>query len=386
MIKRYSVFLGLLTLLTGCSSHIALNSSLNSEPPVLSISSMTPLLKCAADNVVQAYKAQQLCSACAEAKQAQAQRISRLLVVIDNDQFIDGTVRKNSAADGPLADSNQAQMKAILNRWIPSAILTIPAREIPLLRRNGVKGSSVTNFGTLDAETYKALQAQYSVDNIVYFSGAFTKLDNDTPLIDQGYGSHIKNDGTIGAALSKGEAKRETVLGLSTSLGHVGTNTLLSSTMIEARMHRTSNEIKFSLAPGEGNIALSKKIIVSEGVQGTQQMLLEAAALWFIGLAYPQQAKLNQCLGAPAHPERMLSALAQWEAFSPWEQIDHVQGLLRQQGFLDSAYLRGNMDEPTQKAIREYSTAKGLFHTPHTTESLENLYLHLSRLNAVNSN
>ena len=373
------VFFGCLVFLTSCSSSVSLTRTLNSEPPTLSISTMTPLLKCAADNVIQAYKAQQACNTCTEGNKPPA--ISRLLVVIDSDQFADGTIRKNSAADGPLADSNQVQMKAILNRWIPSYILTIPAREVPLLRRNGVKGSSVTNFGTLDAETYKALQAQYSADNIVYFSGAFTKLDNDTPLTDQGYGSHIKNDGTTGAAFSKGSAERESVLGLSISLGHVGTNTLLSSTMIEARMHRSSNEIKFSLAPGEANIALSRKIIVSEGVQGTQQMLLEAAALWFIGLAYPQQAKLSQCLGTPGHPGPMLAGLKQWQALSEVQQIAQIQALLRQQGLLKTAYPQGVMDEQTLRALRQYATANGLFYTPHTAKSLDNLYLHLSRLN-----
>ncbi len=378
--KNLPVMLGCLVLLNACSSTVALNSALNSEPPMLSISSMTPLLKCAADNVVQAHKEQQACD-CDEEKKPKS--ISRLLVVIDNDQFADGTVRKNSASDGPLADSNQAQMKAILNRWIPSYILTIPAREIPLLRRNGVKGSSVTNFGTLDADTYKALQSQYSVDNIVYFSGAFTKLDNDTPVLDQGFGSHIKNDGTIGAAFSKGRAERETVLGLSTSLGHVGTNTLLSSTMIEARMHRSSNEIKFSLAPGEANLALSKKIIVSEGVQGTQQMLLEAAALWFIGLAYPQQAKLSQCLAEPGHPNRMLGELEQWQGLSETQQIARVQSLLKQQGQLKAEYQQGVMDGNTLLAIRKYATANSLFYTPHTAKSLDSLYLHLSRLNPV---
>jgi hypothetical protein len=341
---------------------------------------MSPLLKCVAGNVIQAYREKGAYHA-----NNNPQGIKRLLVIIDDDQFEDGTVRKGAASDGPLADSNHDQMKAILNRWIPSYILTLPAREIPILRRNSVKGSAITSFGTLESTTYQALGQQYGVDNIVYFSGAFTKLDDDPHPLDKGQGTHAKLDSDIGIAFSRGKAEREAVVGLSASLGHVGTNTILSSTMIEARMHNTSSEIKFSVVPGDANIALTRKIILSEGVQGTQQMLLEAAALWFVGLAYPQDAGLAQCLTA-ANPEDMLKRMKSWHVLKQKERIALIQGLLSDAKILTQGYEEGKLDDMTRQAIRAYDQKYNLFHTPHIETSLDNLYLHLSSLNQNSKN
>lgn len=368
-------FISSALLLAGCSSYSIDTASMNRETPILSTSSISPLLKCVAGNVIQAHRENGAYNVASN-----PQGIKRLLVIIDDDQFEDGTVRKGAANDGPLADSNHAQMKAILNRWIPSYILTLPAREIPVLRRNSVKGSAITPFGTLESNAYQTLGQQYSVDNIVYFSGAFTKLDDDPHPLDKGRGTHAKLDGDTGIAFSRGKAEREAVVGLSASLGHVGTNTILSSTMIEARMHNTSSEIKFSLVPGDANIALTKKIIISEGVQGTQQMLLEAAALWFVGLAYPQEAGLAQCLTA-ANPEDMLKRLESWHALKHKERIALIQNLLSEADILKQGYEKGKLDDLTRQAIREYDQTYGLFHTPHIENNLDNLYLHLSSLN-----
>lgn len=373
--KRSLLALSIALAVSGCATTSTFSTTpLNKETPMMSSSSMTPLLKCVADNVIKAHQESGAYSA------QNPEGIQRLLVVVERDQFADGTVRREAAYDGPLADDNQSQMKAILNRWIPSYILTLPAREVPVLRRNGVKGSAISRFGNLEADAYMALAKQYNVDNVVYFSGSFTKLDNETPLLDKGWGSHGKIDGDLGLAFSKGRATRESVVGLSVSLGHVGTNTVISSTMIEARMHKQSNEVKLSMVPGDANVALSKKVIVSEGVQGTQQMLLEAAALWFVGLAYPNDAGLAACLNSDRNPLDLLSSYERWKAASKRVQIAELQTLLTTKGMLTGEYTSGVMDDVTKEAIRAYDLKHGLFHTPHIEGNLDSLYVHLIAL------
>jgi hypothetical protein len=224
-----------------------------------------------------------------------------------------------------------------------------------------------------------ALSQQYNADNIVYLSGSFNRLDNETPQVDAGQGTHIKEDGDLGVAFSTGKAKQESIVGLSTSIGHVGTNTELSSTLIEARMQKTSGEIKFSMVPGDTNIALSKKIILAEGVHGTQQMLLEAAALWFIGLAYADEANLNSCMGTNSDPTHVIKQQNDWSTLKEKEKITRIQQLLERADQLAAGdYQSGVLDAPTKKAIRAYEATHGLFYTPHLQSNLDRLYLHLT--------
>lgn len=370
---KTAIFLSTLVVISGCSSNAFSTKTINEETPVVSYSNMTPLLQCVANNVVAAYQAKGAFNS-----QTNPNGVKKLLVIIDEDQFGDGTVRKEASSDGPLADNNQVQMKAIINRWIPNSIIALPSREIPLLRRNGIKGSAITQLGTLAPEGYVALSRQYSADNVVYFSGSFTKLDNETPQIDQGYGAQAKNDGDVGIAFSTGEAEQESIVGLSAAVGHVGTNTEIGSTLIEARMHKTSGEIKFSIVPGDTNLALSKKVIIAEGVQGTQQMLLETAALWFMGMAYPDDAQLDQCLGSNHDPATVIEQQNAWGKLKQSEKIARIQALLQQTGKLADGYEKGKLDIKTKQAIRAYEIAHGLFYTPHTDTNLDRLYLHLN--------
>lgn len=370
---KHIIIFSSLCVLVGCTSTIFNAKTVNEETPTLSLSNMTPLLQCTANNIIHAYQ-----SKGAYNPQSNPNGVKKILVVVDEDQFTDGTVRKEASNDGPLADNNQAQMKAIINRWIPSQIVTLPTREIPLLRRNGIKGSSITPFGTLDPNGYVALSRQYAVDNMVYFSGSFTKLDNETPQLDSGYGTHLKNDGDIGTAFSFGDAEQESVVGLSASVGHIGTNTEIGSTLIEARMHKSSGEIKFSIVPGDTNVALSKKVILAEGVQSTQQMLLETAALWLLGMAYPNEAQITHCLGSDSDPAQVIQQQETWGKLKPKEKIQRIQQLLVEQGYLKAGYENGVVDIKTEQAIRAYETAHDLFHTPHTDHNFDHLYLYLN--------
>ncbi len=371
---KKTALVSLLLLAGGCSNTTLSTKTLNEETPVVAVSNMTPLLQCVANNVIEAYG-----SKGAYHSQSNPAGVKKMLVVIEEDQFGDGTVRKEAANDGPLADNNQAQMKAIINRLLPSHIVALPSREIPLLRRNSLKSSAITAFGTLDPTQYLALSQQYRADNIVYLSGSFNRLDNETPQVDAGHGTHIKEDGDLGVAFSTGKAKQESIVGLSTSIGHVGTNTELSSTLIEARMQKTSGEIKFSMVPGDTNVALSKKVILAEGVQGTQHMLLEAAALWFIGLAYAEEANLDGCMGTASDPAYLVNQQKDWGTLKEKEKITRIQQLLEQAEQLAAGgYQSGVLDAPTRKAIRAYEAAHGLFYTPHLQSNLDRLYLQLS--------
>lgn len=363
-------------LISGCSHTTHIASSINSETPAVSMSTMTPLLACAANNIVTAYQQYG-----AFHPKTNPKGLKRMLVVIDKSEFSDGTVRKLAASDGPLADENQAQMKAILNRWLPYNIISIPSREVPILRRHGVKGSAISRLGTLPANDAKALREGYKVDTVVYFSGAFTKLDNDIPLLDDGIGKHLKVKGSLGLAASTGQAKRTAILGLSASVGHVDTNIALTSTLIEARIHRSSGEIKFSVVPGDVNFSMSKKLIISEGVQGTQQMLLEAAALWFIGQSYPEYANLGQCFNKKAtHPMDVITHTDTWEKMKPEQRITWLQTALQQRGYLTpDRYQQGVLDQPTQQAMRRYAIKHKRYYVPYSEKSLAKLYQHLLR-------
>lgn len=370
--KKRAIF-SLLLLLGGCSNTTHTTKTLNDEAPMLAMSNMTPLLECAANNVVSAYNRKG-----AYHSQTNPAGVKKMLVVIEENQFGDGTIRKQAANDGALADENHAQMKAIINRLIPSHIIAIPSREIPLLRRNSLNSSAITAYGTLDAANYTMLSQQYQADSILYFSGSFNRLDSDTPQVDQGHGSHIKGNGNIGTAFSTGKAKQEALVGLSTSIGHAGTNTELSSTLIEARMRKTSSEIKFSIVPGDANIALSKKTILAEGIHGTQQMLLEAAALWFIGLAYQNEAQMESCIGTNSDPAHLIAQQQTWGTLNEKAKIALIQQLLGQAGYLTNGYKKGRLDNKTKQAMRAYETAHDLFYTPHLQSTLDRLYLHLS--------
>lgn len=390
MIHKFRPFivLCLAGITVGCSNLQVKTPSLSTETPVMTMSNMTPLLNCVGLNLQQTVQRKgSYLSKLMELRKTgdyeslpeRKGRVGRYLVVINQNDFMDGTVRRAAAVDGKLSDVSSLQLKAIFARWFPNSAIVVTANDIPILRTFGLPGSLFTNFGTLLNKHYEDLKKVYNVDDVYLLSGSFSKLDGDFPVNDSGYGllAGSKGSSAIGE-LEFGRSKNTNVLGLNVILGRVNTNEAIASTLVEARIHRSSAEIKFKILPGEASGSVSRKVVLSEGIHGAQHMLLEAAAMWFVSILFNQDVNLESCFTSPkANPAILNKNVAKWDSLSELEKVSEIQAILLEKGFLSNEYESGELDEPTITAIRKYELSEQIYEAPHLGINLDDLYIRL---------
>ncbi|NJO17491.1 MAG: hypothetical protein HC877_17630 [Thioploca sp.] len=372
---RYKLYLLMVTFLTisACSSVTYTPPPIPTETPVMSMTSITPLLRCGCNNLRKAI----------QRKVNQNERLRRFLVVITPSDFLDGTVKNGSISDGKFFDVGYLQLKAIFTSWFPRDAVVITVDDIPFLSPFGHTGSIVLGVGGIKRERYEYLKKVYKVDDIYRLTGSFYKMDGEIPLKDSGYAVTAESKGTdASGGVSFGNARNTNVVGMNVILGRIDTNEAIASTIIEARVNKRSTELQFKfnwleeVSRFTGG-SFSKKFVLAEGIHGAQHSLLEAAALWFMGMSFGQDARLNVCLNSPSSDPMVIAEhAAKLAGLSTSEKIIKIQEMLVKKELLPSEeYEAGKLDQATKKAIRQLEINENRYETPHIEKTLDALYL-----------
>lgn len=341
---KYTVLMPIV-LLSACGTldRRVVNSTL--DIPKINKSNMTPALTCVNEFL------------------STKNSVPPTLAIVED--FSDGTIRPRSYSDGELTDSGKEIFKHALSSTIDSKYLRVPYNDISGFNSVNDYGLSKVNPSTL-AEVYR-------VKNIFRIKGKFTKLDK-SPTFNDGRAVNLSNSNSDHGNIRFGKSKDSRNLSLTVFLA-TSQNTIIDSATIDITIRKTANDHTATLNISDVSGGYSYNRTVSESLHNGQQLLIEAAAYWFVSRIFPNN--YSSCMyNSLSSPKNIGKRMKDWEDSTSSEKIRKIQSMLFKGDLLDKKDITSELDENTYKAIAKFEKITETSF-PHNRYNLDHLYLAL---------
>lgn len=290
-ITKYLSIAGMLTL-SACSSTIVEYNNVVAKPTVTE-TSMASVMNCSA-KFLKNYES----------------NVAYVLLVRD---VVDGTIRKVSSLDGPLADAGAYQLKSSLNALMPTENGLV-IDQYPLMFKTFYGRSRSDNFGTPSKQNLQLYREQMlRVINarrsrkglkpvntlaLIALDGSFTRLDG-SPFGSHGFGLNggyeKNNNQSRSADIELGRSESAKVVSLLMNIIRPDMNLVVRSQSLDLNFRNNTNRFNLKTQYDSGKLGWSFNKSKIESLHSAQQTLIDASALWVMAELFKDSGLQENC-------------------------------------------------------------------------------------------